>query len=150
MIKAIEIKSGEYCPYQGWGRWTLNQTYGEPEPEETIVAATLDDSGGTTDEEDITIINQTANNRISINGHVIMSERHIAENVDIYDWAPKVRLTIKGDSYFTLEILDTSAEPPISRLIRIERFSFPGWGTFLKWPEFDKVFCRQIGQKEIS
>lgn len=150
MIKAIEIKSGEYCHYQGFGKWTLNQRYGEPEPKETIVAATWYDSGETTGEEYITLINSTANNRLSIDGHVVMSEAYITENVDIHDMAPKVKLRIKGDSNFTLEILDTSVEPPISRLIKIERFSLPEPGPFLKWPEFDEVFRRQIGQKEIS
>lgn len=153
MIKAIDVESGKYCHYQGCGRWILNQIYGEPkpDPEKEIFVRSYSDSGDPDGEEVIIIEKRDDNSRISINGHVIMSEIHIADNVDIFDrHAHKLGLRINRDSNFTLEILDTSAEPPISRQIKIERFSFPGWGSFLKWPEFDKVFRRQIAQEEIS
>ncbi len=153
MIKAIEIESGEYCYYRDYGSWTLNQRYGEPklDPEKEIIIRSDYDSGDPNGEELIIIEKRAYNSRISINGHVIMSERHIADNVDIFGrHAHKLGLRINRDSNFTLELLDTSVEPPISRQIRIERFSFPGWGSFLKWPQFDKVFRRQIGQEEIG
>lgn len=150
MIKAIDMESGKYCHYQGFGRWILNQRYGEPKPEEEIIAESRYDSGETTGEENIILHRRTANNRISINDHIVMSEAFITENVRILDALSIVNLQIKGDSSFILDILDTSVEPPVSRLIKIERLSLPELRPWLKWPKYDEIFRRHIGQEEIS
>jgi len=148
MIKAIDVESGKYCHYQGCGRWILNQIYGEPHPENEIFTHTFDDINGTTR---IKIINQTIN-RISFDNHAFIDEayREFTKNRLFFQNISEIGLTLGRDSYFTLEISDTTAKPPTSRKINIVDFAFPEPNQLNDWIKIDNIIRRQIGQEKIG
>jgi hypothetical protein len=150
MIRAIDLETKQYCHYQGYGTWTLNQRHGEPEPESKIVAATWYETRGDNGEAGIVLNSSSCGNRLSVDGHIVINEAYkpITKDVDIIDddVPTEIKLRIKGLSSFTLEILNTSVEPPVSKKIKIERFVLPELELSTHWPEIDGILRRHIGQ----